>query len=78
MRGSATGAQSNVTCRMHGAGGGAPAGRLGRDRLAARGEYLAAMIERFRPRDVAWPTVVVTLPSLTLYDQIAINAGEAL
>jgi hypothetical protein len=36
------------------------------------------MIERFRPRDVAWPTVVVTLPSLTPYDQIAINAGEAL
>jgi len=38
---------------------------------------LAALIERFRPKDVAWPTVVVTLPSLTLYDQIAINAGVA-
>ena len=35
------------------------------------------MIERFRPRDAAWPTVVVTLPSLAVYDQIAINAGEA-
>jgi len=38
---------------------------------------LAALIERFRPKDVAWPTVVVTLPSLTLYDQIAVNAGVA-
>jgi hypothetical protein len=38
---------------------------------------LAALIERFRPKDVAWPTVVVTLPSLTLYDQIAIDAGVA-
>jgi hypothetical protein len=38
---------------------------------------LAAMIERFRPKDVAWPTVVVTLPSLAVYDQIAINVGEA-
>src|ERR1700678_1664767 len=27
---------------------------------------LAAMIERFRPKDVAWPTVVVTLPSLAI------------
>jgi hypothetical protein len=38
---------------------------------------LAALIERFRPKDAAWPTVVVTLPSLALYDQIAMNAGEA-
>jgi transposase InsO family protein len=38
---------------------------------------LATMIERFRPKDVAWPHVVVTLPSLALYDQIAIDAGEA-
>ena len=38
---------------------------------------LAAMIERFRPKGAAWPTVVVTLPSLAVYDQIAINAGEA-
>ena len=38
---------------------------------------LAAMIERFRPKDSVWPTVVVTLPSLAVYDQIAINAGEA-
>ena len=29
------------------------------------------------PPDAAWPTVVVTLPSLAVYDQIAINAGEA-
>jgi hypothetical protein len=38
---------------------------------------LAALIERFRPNDAALPPVVVTLPSLALYDQIAINAGEA-
>jgi hypothetical protein len=38
---------------------------------------LAALIERFRPKDTAWPTVVVTLPSLALYDQIALNVGEA-
>ena len=36
---------------------------------------LAAMIELFRPKDVAWPTVVVTLPSLAIYDQIATNTG---
>jgi hypothetical protein len=38
---------------------------------------LAALIERFRPKDAAWPTVVVTLPSLALYDQIVMNVGEA-
>ena len=38
---------------------------------------LPSLTERFRPKDAAWPTVVVTLPSLALYDQIAINAGEA-
>ncbi len=38
---------------------------------------LAALIERFRPRDAAVPDVVVTLPSLTLYDQITTNAGAA-
>src|SRR5271154_6285289 len=38
---------------------------------------LATMIERFRPKDVAWPTVVVTLPSLAIYDQIATNTGAA-
>src|SRR5277367_2208489 len=38
---------------------------------------LAAMIERFRPKDIAWPTVVVTLPSLAIYDQIATNIGAA-
>ena len=38
---------------------------------------LAALIERFRPRDAAMPDVVVTLPSLALYDQITTNAGAA-
>ena len=38
---------------------------------------LPSLTERFRPKDAAWPTVVVTLPSLALYDQIAIDAGEA-
>jgi hypothetical protein len=38
---------------------------------------LAALIERFRPKDAAVPHVVVTLPALALYDQIAINAGAA-
>jgi hypothetical protein len=37
---------------------------------------LATLIERFRPNSEAWPAVVVTLPALALYDQIA-NAGEA-
>jgi transposase InsO family protein len=38
---------------------------------------LSALIERFRPKDAALPTVLVTLPSLAIYDQIAMNAGEA-
>jgi hypothetical protein len=40
---------------------------------------LAVLIERFRPRDrdSALPTVLITLPSLAIYDQIAMNAGEA-
>jgi len=38
---------------------------------------LPTLIERFRPKDVAWPTVVVTLPSLAVYDQIATTVGEA-
>ncbi len=38
---------------------------------------LAALIERFRPKDAAVPDVVVTLPALALYDQIAIDAGAA-
>ena len=38
---------------------------------------LAALIERFRPRDAALPTVLITLPSLAIYDQIAMNSGEA-
>jgi len=38
---------------------------------------LAALIERFGPKEAAAPDVVVTLPSLALYDPIAINAGAA-
>ena len=38
---------------------------------------LAALIERFRPKDVVWPVVVVTLPALAIYDQLATNAGVA-
>jgi hypothetical protein len=38
---------------------------------------LAALIERFRPNDAAWPTVIVTLPSLAVYDQIVASVGEA-
>ncbi len=36
-----------------------------------------AMIERFRPKGVALPVVIVTLPSLAIYDQIAATVGEA-
>jgi hypothetical protein len=38
---------------------------------------LEALTERFRPKDAALPVVVITLPSLALYDQIASNAGVA-
>jgi hypothetical protein len=38
---------------------------------------LKVLIERFRPKDMALPVVVVTLPSLTIYDQIAAAVGEA-
>jgi hypothetical protein len=38
---------------------------------------LKALIERFRPKGVALPVVVVTLPSLAIYDQIATAVGEA-
>jgi transposase InsO family protein len=38
---------------------------------------LAALIERFRPKGAALPTVVVRLPSLAVYDQIAAISGEA-
>jgi hypothetical protein len=38
---------------------------------------LAALIERFRPKDVALPVVVVSLPSLAIYDRIATSQGEA-
>ncbi len=39
---------------------------------------LAALIERFGPKEVAAPHVAVTLPSLALYDQITTNARAAL
>jgi hypothetical protein len=38
---------------------------------------LAALIERFRPKDAQLPVVVVPLPSLAIYDRIATNLGEA-
>ena len=38
---------------------------------------LTALIERFRPKSMALPIVVVTLPSLAIYDQIAATVGEA-
>jgi hypothetical protein len=38
---------------------------------------LAALIERFRPKDAELPVVVVSLPSLAIYDQIAQSFGEA-
>jgi hypothetical protein len=38
---------------------------------------LKALIERFRPKDTAVPVVVVTLPSLAIYDRIAETMGEA-
>jgi hypothetical protein len=38
---------------------------------------LKALIERFRPKRMALPVVVVTLPSLAIYDQIAAAVGEA-
>jgi len=38
---------------------------------------LKALIERFRPKGMALPIVVVTLPSLAIYDQIAATVREA-
>ena len=38
---------------------------------------LKALIERFRPKGMAPPVVIVTLPSLAIYDQIAATVGEA-
>src|ERR1700738_3071306 len=38
---------------------------------------LKALIERFRPKGMALPVVIVTLPSLAIYDQIAAAVGEA-
>jgi hypothetical protein len=38
---------------------------------------LAALTERFRPKDAQWPVVVVNLPSLAIYDQSATSVGDA-
>jgi hypothetical protein len=38
---------------------------------------LAALIQRFGPKDVSLPAVIVRLPSLAVYDQIAATLGEA-
>jgi hypothetical protein len=38
---------------------------------------LKALIERFRPKDMALPVVIVTLPSLAIYDQITATVREA-
>jgi hypothetical protein len=38
---------------------------------------LNALIERFRPKDAAVPVVVVTLPPLAVYNDIAATAGAA-
>jgi hypothetical protein len=38
---------------------------------------LKALIERFRPKSMTLPIVVVTLPSLAIYDQITATVGEA-
>ena len=38
---------------------------------------LKALIERFRPKGMALPVDIVTLPSLAIYDQIAATVGEA-
>jgi transposase InsO family protein len=38
---------------------------------------LKALTERFRPKDTAWPVVVVTLPSLAIYNEIAMTVGAA-
>ncbi len=38
---------------------------------------LKALTERFRPKNATVPVVVVTLPSLAIYDEIAATRGEA-
>jgi hypothetical protein len=38
---------------------------------------LKALTERFRPKDTAWPVVVVTLPDLAIYNEIAMTVGAA-
>jgi hypothetical protein len=35
------------------------------------------LIERFRPKDMALPVVIVTLPPLAVYDEIAATVGAA-
>jgi hypothetical protein len=35
------------------------------------------LITLFRPKGMALPVVIVTLPSLAIYDQIAATVGEA-
>jgi transposase InsO family protein len=44
---------------------------------AGRLPDLDALTERFRPQTAVAPAVVVTLPSLALYDEIASRGGEA-
>jgi hypothetical protein len=44
---------------------------------AGRLPDLEALTERFRPQPAVTPAVVVTLPSLALYDEIASRGGEA-
>ena len=38
---------------------------------------LKALIERFRPKDLALPVVIVTLPTLAIYNEIATAMGVA-
>jgi hypothetical protein len=38
---------------------------------------LKALTDRFRPKNAAVPVVVVTLPSLAIYDEIGAARGEA-
>ena len=38
---------------------------------------LKALIERFRPKDTALPVVIITLPSLSSYNEIATAMGVA-
>ncbi len=40
-------------------------------------DIVLALIERFRPKDAELPVVVVSLPSLAIYDRITTSVGEA-